>query len=46
MAKRLDFTLKRNNGFYYSDTDRSILEFLYLPLIGRKAKNLYDLFVL
>ena len=45
MAKPFDITLKRNNDFIYNDSDRSILEYLYLPLIGRKAKNLYDLFI-
>ena len=44
MAKRTDFTIKRNNRFTLSDDNRLVLSLLYRPLIGSKASDVYNIF--
>ena len=44
MAKRTDFTIKRNNNFILSDDNRLVLSLLYRPLIGSKASDIYNIF--
>ena len=44
MAKRTDFTIKRNNNFILSDNNRQVLSLLYRPLIGSKASDIYNIF--
>ena len=44
MAERIKFSVKKNNTFYLNDSDREVLLFLYMPIIGSKAYIIYNLF--
>ena len=44
MAKRTDFTIKRNNRFFLNDDNRLVLSLLYRPLLGSKASDVYNIF--
>ena len=43
MASRTEFSVKKNSNFYLNDSDRSVLLFLYKPIIGPQAYNLYEI---
>ena len=44
MAERIKFSVKKNNSFFLNDSDREVLLFLYMPIIGSKAYIIYNLF--
>ncbi len=44
MADRIKFSVKKNNNFYLNDSDREVLLFLYMPVVGSKAYIIYNLF--